>query len=296
MLWRRKWQPTPVLLPGKFQGHRRMAGYCPRDHSQSPVSDQHTNTALHLIEVYLVKWRASKILASMKVNFVQKICVGFIIGNILLRSPWKPIFCFGWVFFVFCLFVCFWLINYSCDPKHIGFVWLNSSLKKPKPQIKISGFHWTLVWWLFWPPLLKFSSPSLLFLPHQGGKGKSVLTQIHEPQLLFLPNHFPCKIMVPTQLCCLKPEQKGRNPSRDSIYLEPWACCTAPCSLAPPTKQKPITVKMPSSSRALPLFISFDFTSLFLACNPFSAIYYISEYSISASPFCYSKFKVCFPL
>ena len=28
--WRRKWQPTPVFLPGKFQGHRSLAGYSPR--------------------------------------------------------------------------------------------------------------------------------------------------------------------------------------------------------------------------------------------------------------------------
>ena len=166
MLWRRKWQPTPVLLPGKFQGQRRIAGYCSQGHSQTPLSDQHTNTALHLIEMYLVKWRASKILASMKVNFVQKICVGFIIGLYFTKISMKTNILF-WVF----LFCFFWLINYSCDLKHIGFVWLNSSLKKPKPQIKISGFHWTLVRWLFWPSLLKFSSLSLLFLPHEGGKG-----------------------------------------------------------------------------------------------------------------------------
>ena len=27
--WRRKWQPTPVLLPGKFHGRRSMVGYSP---------------------------------------------------------------------------------------------------------------------------------------------------------------------------------------------------------------------------------------------------------------------------
>jgi len=27
--WRRKWQPTPVLLPGKFHGWRRLVGYSP---------------------------------------------------------------------------------------------------------------------------------------------------------------------------------------------------------------------------------------------------------------------------
>ena len=27
--WRRKWQPTPVFLLGKFYEQRRLAGYCP---------------------------------------------------------------------------------------------------------------------------------------------------------------------------------------------------------------------------------------------------------------------------
>ena len=25
--WRRKWQPTPVFLPGEFHGERNLAGY-----------------------------------------------------------------------------------------------------------------------------------------------------------------------------------------------------------------------------------------------------------------------------
>jgi len=27
--WRRKWQPTPVFLPGKFHGQRNLAAYSP---------------------------------------------------------------------------------------------------------------------------------------------------------------------------------------------------------------------------------------------------------------------------
>ena len=30
--WRRKWQPTPVFLPGKSHGQRNLVGYSPRDH------------------------------------------------------------------------------------------------------------------------------------------------------------------------------------------------------------------------------------------------------------------------
>ena len=30
--WRRKWQPTPIFLPGKFHGQRNLAGYNPWSH------------------------------------------------------------------------------------------------------------------------------------------------------------------------------------------------------------------------------------------------------------------------
>ena len=29
--WRRKWQPTPVFLPGQFHGQRRLVCYSPWD-------------------------------------------------------------------------------------------------------------------------------------------------------------------------------------------------------------------------------------------------------------------------
>ena len=29
MPWRRKWQPTPVFLPGRFHGQRSLVGYSP---------------------------------------------------------------------------------------------------------------------------------------------------------------------------------------------------------------------------------------------------------------------------
>ena len=32
--WRRKWQPTPVLLPGKFHGLRSLVGYSPWGHKE----------------------------------------------------------------------------------------------------------------------------------------------------------------------------------------------------------------------------------------------------------------------
>ena len=39
-LWRRKWQPTPVLLPGKFHGWRSLVGYSPRDRKELDTTEQ----------------------------------------------------------------------------------------------------------------------------------------------------------------------------------------------------------------------------------------------------------------
>ena len=32
--WRRKWQPTPVLLPGRSHGQRSLVGYSPWGHKE----------------------------------------------------------------------------------------------------------------------------------------------------------------------------------------------------------------------------------------------------------------------
>ena len=37
--WRRRWQPTPVLLPGKPNGQRSLEGYRPRGRKESAVTD-----------------------------------------------------------------------------------------------------------------------------------------------------------------------------------------------------------------------------------------------------------------
>ena len=44
--WRRKWQPTPVCLPGKSHGWRRLVGYSPWGHKESDMT-AHTHTHTH---------------------------------------------------------------------------------------------------------------------------------------------------------------------------------------------------------------------------------------------------------
>ena len=38
--WRRKWQATPVSLPGKFHGRRSLAGYRPQGRKESDTTGQ----------------------------------------------------------------------------------------------------------------------------------------------------------------------------------------------------------------------------------------------------------------
>ena len=37
--WKRKWQPTPVFLPGKFHRQRNLAGYSPWGHKESATTE-----------------------------------------------------------------------------------------------------------------------------------------------------------------------------------------------------------------------------------------------------------------
>ena len=43
ILWSRKWQPTPVFLPGESHGQRSLAGYNPWDCKKLDMSE-HTDT------------------------------------------------------------------------------------------------------------------------------------------------------------------------------------------------------------------------------------------------------------
>ena len=38
--WRRKWQPTPVFLPGKSQGRRSLVGCSPWGHEESDMTER----------------------------------------------------------------------------------------------------------------------------------------------------------------------------------------------------------------------------------------------------------------
>ena len=48
LLWRRKWQPTPVLLPGKSHGRSSLVGYSPWSRKESDTTERLLFTSLLL--------------------------------------------------------------------------------------------------------------------------------------------------------------------------------------------------------------------------------------------------------
>ena len=72
MPWRRKRQPTPILLPGKFHGWRSLVSYSPWDCKELDMTEQlHSLTHIDLggkrdsqsfkIEVTFWRWKREKI-------------------------------------------------------------------------------------------------------------------------------------------------------------------------------------------------------------------------------------------
>ena len=46
LFWRRKWQPTPIFLPGEFHGQRKLTGYSPWGCKESDTTEWLTHTIL----------------------------------------------------------------------------------------------------------------------------------------------------------------------------------------------------------------------------------------------------------
>ena len=66
---RRKWQPTPVLTPGKFHGWRSLVGYGPWGHKESDMTEQLKHTHKELLLIYNI----IKIKAEETTKFITKI-------------------------------------------------------------------------------------------------------------------------------------------------------------------------------------------------------------------------------
>ena len=56
--WRRKWQPTPVFLPGESHGQRNLAGYSPWGRKESDTTERlhfHFSLSIYIFQCYSLK-------------------------------------------------------------------------------------------------------------------------------------------------------------------------------------------------------------------------------------------------
>ena len=100
--WRRKWQPTPVLLPGKSNGQRNLVDYSPWDRKDSDMTEQlhfhfhltSINSSMfqdssHILEVKSGGIKTFIVFMSIKHSWknlkIHRWCGGN--GRVLLRSP-----------------------------------------------------------------------------------------------------------------------------------------------------------------------------------------------------------------
>ena len=70
--WRRKWQPTPVFLPGKFHGQRSLVGYGPWGHRESDTTEHSTHTAFFMVQFLHPYMTTGKAIALTIWTFVSK--------------------------------------------------------------------------------------------------------------------------------------------------------------------------------------------------------------------------------
>ena len=74
--WRRKGQPTPVLLPEKIPGWRILLGYCPWGHKELDITERlrthtHTHTMFHCMHIPLLSGRTKVFLENIDFSRVQ---------------------------------------------------------------------------------------------------------------------------------------------------------------------------------------------------------------------------------
>ena len=85
--WRRKWQPTPVFLPGKSHGQRRLSGYS----RWGCKSVRHNLLTEQPLYTWQNKWRNLKKIAR-KMSGTQSYSVGQDTGSVIyscLRMVWR---------------------------------------------------------------------------------------------------------------------------------------------------------------------------------------------------------------
>ena len=98
MHWKRKWQPTPVLLPGKSHGLRSLVGYSPRGRKGSDMTERlhFTSFIFQLSHPYLTtrktialtRWTFVGKVMSLLFNMLSRLVIAFLSRSKRLLISW----------------------------------------------------------------------------------------------------------------------------------------------------------------------------------------------------------------
>ena len=90
--WSRKWQPTPISLPGKFHGQRSLVGYHPWGHKESDMAEQLSMQAL----IHIIYVSTTSFIYSSGDEHLVYFCVLAIVNNAFMK--WGGSYLFELVF------------------------------------------------------------------------------------------------------------------------------------------------------------------------------------------------------
>ena len=115
ILWKRKWQPALVFLPGESHGQRNLAGYSPWGHKELDMTEQpSTHKYINNFLCYTMG------LCCLSILSIYANCKFLIHSSPSFSLPWQPVYSLG-------LSVCFCFAKWSevkvtqscltlCDP------------------------------------------------------------------------------------------------------------------------------------------------------------------------------------
>ena len=114
-LWRRKWQPTPVILPGEFHGQRSLAGYSPWGcKSQAWLSNYHSSLTTSLLSrrVPISFLPACWVSASIPYpcHLGLKMISNYLFENNIFSYLYLVFAFFFWEFLLYVLYFSYWWV------------------------------------------------------------------------------------------------------------------------------------------------------------------------------------------
>ena len=91
MPWRRKWQPTPALLPGKSYERRSLIGYSPWGCKESDTTEQLHSPSPCEVQQILFLPGGSVVESACQCKSHRRCGFAPWVGKILWRRKWQPI-------------------------------------------------------------------------------------------------------------------------------------------------------------------------------------------------------------